>query len=210
VFRSPGAIAIWYAWLVFAALNLIDLAVRGHDHVSAVIAAVLALITGVVFAAALHPRVIADDRTLVLRNPLRDIRVPWGSVTRIDLDEMVRVHCVAGPADPAAGDQPRQRVLRVWALQSSRRSRMKAQVRARARVAEMTRAGPGFAQVPQEVRALTAQSTAARAVIELDALRSGAAERGEAAGAPHVTWSKAAMAAILLPAVLLAAVSLLP
>ena len=210
VFRSPGAIAIWYAWLVFAALNLIDLAVRGHNHVSAVIAAVLVLVTGIVFAAALRPRVIADGQTLVLRNPLRDIRVPWGSVTRIDLDEMVRVHCVAGPADPAAGDRQRQRVLRVWALQSSRRSRMKAQVRARARVAEVTRAGPGFAQVPQEVRAITAQSTAARAVIELDEMRSAAAERGDAAGTAHITWSLTSVAAILLPALLLAVVSLLP
>ena len=210
VFRSPGAIAIWYAWLVFATLNLIDLAIRGHNHLSAVIAAVLVLITGIVFAAALRPRIIADDQTLMLRSPLRDIRVPWGSVTRIDLDEMVRVHCVATPADPAAGAQPRQRVLRVWALQSSRRSRMKAQVRARARAAEVTRGSPGFAQVPQEVRAITAQSTAARAVLELAELRSGAAERGVAGGTPDVTWSVTSVAAILLPALLLTLVILLP
>jgi hypothetical protein len=210
VFRSPGAIAIWYAWLVFAALNLIDLAVRGHNHLSAVIAAVLVLITGIVFVAALRPRIIADDQTLTLRNPLRDIRVPWAAVTRIDMDEMVRVHCVVGPADPATGTAPRQRVLHVWALQSSRRSRMKAQVRARARAAEVTGGSPGFAKVPQEVRAITAQSTAARAVIELDELRSGAAERGAAAGPPDVTWSPIAAAAIVLPVLLVALVSLLP
>ncbi len=210
VFRSPGATAIWYAWLVFAVLNLIDLAVRGHDHLSAVIAAVLVLITGIVFVAFLRPRIIADGQTLMLRNPLRDIRVPWGAVTRIDLDEMVRVHCVAGVADPAAGAVPRQRVLRVWALQASRRSRMKAQVRARARTAEVSRGSPGFAQVPREVRAITAQSTAARAVIELDELRSGAAKRGVPGGPPDITWSTTSAVAILLPALLLALVSLLP
>jgi Bacterial PH domain len=211
VFRSPGAIAIWYVWLVFAALNLVDLAVRGHDHLSAVIAAVLALITGITFVVALRPRVIADEDAVTLRNPLRDVRVPWGAVTRIDLDEMVRVHCAAGPDGPAGGAAgARPQVLRSWALQSSRRSRMKAQVRGRARAAEVTRQAPGFAQVPNEVRAITAQSMAARAAAELDHMRSGAAERGAPGGPAAVTWSLTSAAAILLPALLLAIVSLLP
>jgi hypothetical protein len=210
VFRSPGAIAIWYAWLVFATLNLADLAVRGHDHLSAVIAAVLILITGIVFAAALRPRLIADGQALTLRNPLRDIRVPWGAVSYIDLDEMVRVHCLTAVAEPAPGVPPQHRVLHVWALQSSRRGRMRARVRARARAAEVTGDTPGFAQVPQEVRAITAQSTAARAVIELDELRAGAAARGVPGGPPVVTWSLIAAAAILLPALLLTVVTLLP
>jgi len=209
VLRSPGAVAIWYVWLVFAGLNMIDLAVRGHDHTSAVVAASLVLITGVVFVVALRPRIIADDDGVTVRNPMRDIRVPWGAVTSIDLHEMVRLHYLAMAAEPVAGREPRQRVLRSWALQSSRRSRMKARMRVSARTAEVIRGSPGFARAPADAQVLTAQPIAARAVAELDELRSGAAQRGAAGGRPEVSWAAASAAALLLPALLLAVVSLI-
>ncbi len=131
-FRSPGAVVTWYVWLLFAAANLVDLGVRGHDHTAAVYAAVLALITGVVYIAALRPRVIADDDAVTLRNPLRDTRIPWGAVTRIDLRELVCFHVQIQPTE-RAGAPPRHRVVRSWALQSSRRGRARARGQARRR-----------------------------------------------------------------------------
>jgi Bacterial PH domain len=209
VFRSPGAVAVWYVWLVFAGLNMIDLAVQGHDHTSAVVAATLVLITGAVFVAALRPRIFADEDGVTVRNPMRDIRVPWGAVTSIDLQEMVRVHCRANAGETVAGAEPRQRVLHSWALQSSRRSRMKAQLRARTRTAEIASGRPGFTHAPAEVHALMAQSTAAWAVTSLDELRASAAQRGALGGPPEVRWSAASAAALLLPALLLAVVSVI-
>ena len=210
VFRSAGAVAIWYAWLVFAALNLIDLGVQGHDHTSAVIAATLLLITGVAFVAALRPRIIADDDAVTLRNPMCDIMLPWGTVTSVDLREVVRVHCRAQAPDPAGGQAAAARIFRSWALQSSHRSRVKAQLRARARTSELTRSSPGFARTPERAQEIATQSAAARAAADLDQMRGNAALRGAPGGPPTVTWSLASVAALLLPALLLAVVSVIP
>ncbi len=203
VFRSPGAVVTWYVWLLFAAANLVDLGVRGHDHTAAVYAAVLALITGVVYIAALRPRVIADDDAVTLRDPLRDTRIPWGAVTRIDLRELVCFHVQIQPTE-RAGAPPRHRVVRSWALQSSRRGRARARGQARRRDAEFTRM---FARQPPQLEALTAQSTAAVAIVELDQRRSMAHERGAERGDPIVAWSRVSLAALAAPAVLVALVA---
>ncbi len=213
VFRSGGMLAIWYAWLAFAAANLIDLAVQGRDHTSAVAAAVLLLITGVAYVAALRPRIIADEDSLTLRNPLRDIRVPWGAVTSVGLRDVVRVTYRA----PAPGGGPeRQRVLNSWALQSSQRRRRKAQMRPKAGAAGRGRGTrfdrspePGFARLPEEAKALLAQPTAVRAAAQLDALGAAARQRGAPGGAPIIAWSWASAAALAGPALLVAAVILI-
>ena len=53
-FRSQIAVLIWWVWVLFAVANLIDLAVQGHDHVSAVAAAALILGTGIAYVTALR------------------------------------------------------------------------------------------------------------------------------------------------------------
>ncbi|MGE5285795.1 MAG: PH domain-containing protein [Micromonosporaceae bacterium] len=196
------AIVLWYVWLVFAAANLIDLAVRGRDHSSAVIAAVLVLITGVAYVAMRRPRIIADADSVLLRNPLRDIRVPWGVVTGVDVGDMICVRCEVEAT--AAGAPPRERVLRGWALQSSHRSRMRAEVRARKRASGWAGASPGFAKLPEEARILAAQPAAVRAAVELDRLGAEARERGARGGEPTITWSWASAAALAVPTLLLA------
>ncbi len=205
VFRSPGAVATWYVWLLFAVANLIDLGVRGHDHSAAVYAAVLVLITGVIYVAALRPRIIAGDDAVTLRNPLRDTRIPWGAVARIDLKELVCVVCQIQETDRPDGAPARQRVVRSWALQSSRRSRAKA--RARERNAELATERLVFARQPPPIPAMTAQSAAAVAIAELEERRSNAHYSGARRGDPVVTWSRASLAALVAPAVLVALVA---
>ena len=60
-FRSPFAVAIWWLWVLFAAGNLIDLAVQGRDHLSLVAALILLLVTGVVYTTAQRPRIVTDS-----------------------------------------------------------------------------------------------------------------------------------------------------
>ena len=76
-FRSPTAVIIWWVWLLFAAANLVDLAVQGRDHVSLVAAAILVLATGVAYVTAQRPRVIADSAGVTVVNPLRDHHIGW-------------------------------------------------------------------------------------------------------------------------------------
>jgi hypothetical protein len=210
VYRSSVAVAIWYVWLVFAAANLVDLAIRGHDHTSAVIAAVLVLVTGIAYVTVFRPRIVADAESVLLRNPLRDIRVPWGAVTGVELGDLIRVRCRPGTARQAGGEPPRERVLHGWALQSSRRSRLRAQMRAKRRASSWAARNPGFAQLPKEAQTLAAQPAAVRVAEELDKLAVEAHERGARdGGEPVITWSWGSAVALAGPALLLAAAILI-
>jgi hypothetical protein len=117
-FRSPTAVVIWVVWLLFAVGNWIDLAVQGRDHTAAVAAAIVLLATGAVYVAAQRPQIIADDAGVTVRNPLRDHRIGWAGVTKIDLADLLRVHCD-------------RKVVHAWAVPYSRRRRLAAEVRAR-------------------------------------------------------------------------------
>src|ERR1700733_4025573 len=84
VFRSPAAIVIWWLWVLFAVGNLVDLAVQGRDHLAVVAAFILLFVTGIVYATAQRPRVVADDDGLMIANPIRDHRVGWAAVAGAD------------------------------------------------------------------------------------------------------------------------------
>jgi hypothetical protein len=124
-FRSPTAVLIWWVWLLFAAANLIDLAVQGRDHLSLVAAAILVLATGVAYVTAQRPRVIADSTRLAVVNPLRDHHVGWAEVTKVDLADLLRVHCQAQPG------QDRDKIIYCWAVHYSRRRKLTAEAKAR-------------------------------------------------------------------------------
>ena len=128
-FRSPTAVVVWVVWLLFAVANWIDLAVQGRDKESAVAAAILLLVTGLAYAAAWRPRIIADEAGVTVRNPLLDHRVGWASVANIDLADLLRVHCEVGAA-PATGGK-KQKVISSWAVHYSRRRQLTADNRAR-------------------------------------------------------------------------------
>lgn len=128
-YRSALALLAWWVWLAFAVANLIDIAVQGRDRVSVAAAATLLLVTGVMYVAAFRPRVIATDGEIVVRNPLRDHRVPWPAVTNVDLRDLLRVHCAwQEPANKGRQTVPRPervqrtRVIHAWAVQPPRRA----------------------------------------------------------------------------------------
>jgi Bacterial PH domain len=132
VFRSPTALVIWAVWLLFAAANWVDLAVQGRDHSSVVAAALLLLATGIAYVAALRPRIIADESGITVKNPLRDHRISWASVTKVDLVDLLRVHCDWDPSGPGApGGKKHRKVINSWAVHYSRRRQVSAEVRSR-------------------------------------------------------------------------------
>ena len=123
VFRSAGSLILSWAWFVVAVIILVDLAVQGRDHVAVVTAATVLVITGIVYACAYRPKIVADSAGISLINPVRDHRVPWAAVVKVDVVNAVRVHCA--PAPGAA----RGKVLYSWAVQSSPRSARRATLR---------------------------------------------------------------------------------
>ena len=201
VFRLPGAIVAWWAWVIFAAANLIDLAIQGRSHTAAEIAVALAGITGVVYACALRPRVVADPGGITVVNPLRDHRVPWGSVTGVDLGESVQVHWAPDV------DAPQVKVIHSWALYARRRNRLRTELIQQGRGSRrLPRSAPDSYGQPPSVEAITRQSAAKLMATQLDQLARDARERGAAAGPRVVSWAWGAIAAIVVPAIALALV----
>ena len=136
VFRSPTAVIVWWVWVLFAAANLIDLAVQGRDRLSLVAAAILVLVTGIAYVTAQRPRVIADSAGITIVNPLRDHHIGWAGVTQVDLADLLRVHCRRGPDDT--------KVIYSWAVHYSRRRKAAAAVKARRTAARMSSGRSSF------------------------------------------------------------------
>ncbi len=116
---------IWWLWVLFAVGNLIDLAVQGRDHLSLVAAFTLLLVTGIVYMTAQRPRIVADADGLTITNPLRDHRVGWAAVAGADPTDLLRVRC-----EWPDGDGTARRAIYSWAVHSSRRRQVTAEMRA--------------------------------------------------------------------------------
>ncbi len=199
-FRSPTALVVWVVWLLFAVGNWIDLAVQGRDHASAVAAALLLLATGVAYVPAQRPRIIADDAGVTIRNPLREHRAVWAAVTKVDLADLLRVHCDGG------------KTIAAWAVHYSRRRQFAAEARAR-RAARSGRSSLGFpSRGPSYGAAPPAPADSAEAeaekVVRLLTERAAAA-RADPAGPLTSTWSGRAIAALVIPALIVLIVWLL-
>jgi hypothetical protein len=146
----------------------------------------LLLATGTAYVTAQRPRIIAGDAAVTIRNPLRDHRIGWAGVTKVDLADLLRVHC-------AQGGQHRK-VVNAWAVPYSRRRQFAAEAKARRPSAPV----PSTAEAEAEkiVRVLTDRATAAQAELTgSEPLRS--------------TWSGRAVAALVIPALILLTVSLI-
>jgi hypothetical protein len=179
VFRSGGIRFSGWAWMVFAVLNLIDLAWRGRDIASLIAVAVMLFGSGIAYVVALRPRILADDEAVSLHNLFRDVRVPWSAVERVEGGDAVYVH--------SAG-----RRFRAFVLQTSPRSRAKAEMRARRDEDPLPDA------VAEYVRGRTATDFA------VDQLRDQAkeAKKTDDEALASVTWAWPAIVALALPGVL--------
>ena len=211
VFRSPIATVIWWIWVLFAVGNLIDLAVQGRDHLSVIAACTLLVITGVVYATAQRPRIIADDDGLTIVNPVRDTRVGWPAVVGFDSTELLRVRCLWTAED---GTESNMKAFYAWAAHSSRRRKlaeeMRAQRRARGGSPRAVRFGsfgapPVNDAPPPAPLGLDVDVVVATLAERAEQVRSDAI--GVRAEPPVSTWSWTAIAAIAAPALLLAIVA---
>lgn len=218
VFRAAGPQVVWWLWAAFAVINLADLAVQGRDHFAAEVAAFILLVTGVAYACAWRPRVVADDSGITLENPVRDQYVPWSAVRQVRLGRSLEICCSPpGSAADDAGEPAGQgRVLYSWAIQSSRRGRSNADRRARRLDREMAASSAGYARLPREAREMKGKTAAelmtrqlaARADDSRARRASGAQPPGAAGAQPAGRWAWWSIAAMLVPAVLLVVVAL--
>ena len=140
VFRSPAAVVIWWLWVLFAVANLIDLAIQGRDHVSLVAAFVLLFVTGIVYVTAQRPRIVADADGLTISNPVREHRVGWAAVAGADPTDLLRVRC-----EWSEGDKTVRRAIYSWAVHSSLRRQVAAELRAHRPSRQRSRGGLGGA-----------------------------------------------------------------
>ncbi len=154
-----------------------------------------------VYGCAFRPRIVADAGGITVENPLRDHRVPWGAVEKVDAVHAVRVHCVAAPG------ASKGKIINSWAVQSSPRAARAAEYRSRrqrqrlghrSRLWPLPGRGPGGpAPQPAEV--------AARQLEERVGRERGA---GAAGGRPEGRWAWVAIAVMAVPLVALIVVVL--
>ena len=118
VFRSTPSFVFAWIWMAFAAANLVDIALRGRDVTSVIAAGSLLLGAGVAYVIGLRPRVVADQDGVRLHNPLRDVRLAWSAVDKVEKTNAIEIH---------SGDS----TFRAYALQTSPRARVRAEAKPR-------------------------------------------------------------------------------
>jgi Bacterial PH domain len=146
---------IWWTWIGIIVLSLLDLLIQGHgrNFLTLKIAFGALAVTGAVYALTLWPVVIADQKGIKIRNPIRTFYVPWGAVHGVYLADSVEVQC-ARPAPK------KDKTVYSWALSSPRRSRARAQLRAW-QWDQGKRAKPsGYTRMPEQAQSLVRMTTA--------------------------------------------------
>ena len=235
-FRLAPPVIFWWVWLAFVALNVIDYAVQGlpSAHFGTVLGAILLLVTGLAYTVALRPRVHAGGDGITVVNPYRTHFVPWRRVTAVDTGEWVDIHYepAAGPG-PAGSGTPSSAgsaTLHCWALYVSSRARRRIAAgpdRPRDQLPRGLRSrfrggaavpSPGSAtsrsRLPEEARYLASLPPAKAMAMRLDsqAARKRASTGNSISPSADVepstaSWSWLALAAVILPALLLIAVA---
>ncbi len=197
-FRLAPPLILWWVWVAFAAANVADFAAQGASaRFAGVVSAILATVTGLAYALALRPRVIAEPAGLTIVNPFRDHRVPWTAIQAVDAGEWVRVHSGS-------------KTISCWALYVSARAKRRDVRRAPARSGGFGRVSE-TARLPAEARYLASLPVAKAIATRLDAR--AARERGRVRqadsayagplGPVTVRWAWAPVAAVALPALAL-------
>ena len=122
VYRGPGAVVGGAIVLLFCVGGAVDLIVEaGASDLPG--AAALLLVAALGFAYGVYPAAFAGDESLVVRNPLRTITLPWGAVTRLSAQLSFIAHTA-------------HRRFTVWAVPVSLRDRRKAE---RTRLKDLSR-----------------------------------------------------------------------
>ena len=149
VFRLTSPVVIWWIWLVFAVANVVDLGVEAQPRFAAVASVVLLTITGVAYACAYRPRVVADEAGLLVVNPVRRWQVPWGAVRQIEVRDWVRIQCARAPGGDAT------KTIECWALFATARVKRNYSRRAQGHITQSA----DTARLPDEARRLMSLPT---------------------------------------------------
>jgi len=115
--------------LVLAAFLLFDTIRRGSGADAWALGAGLVLGSLIVYVATIRPAVVAEPRRLVIKNPLRDIAVPWASIRDLRLRYQLDVLTA-------------EDTYHAWAVQVTTRSRSASLLRQRERADVAARMGP--------------------------------------------------------------------
>jgi hypothetical protein len=202
VFRSTGSLILWWVWAVFAAVTLIDLIVQGIGRSAVIMAVLVVAITALVYGCALRPRIVADAGGITVENPLRDHRVPWGAVEKVDAVHAVRVHCVAAPG------ASKGKIINSWAVQSSPRATRAAEYRSRRQARRVGGRPAGYGRYPAEAQEALRRSVAEATARQLEERVSREHGAGAAGGQPEGRWAWVAIAVMAVPLVALIVVVL--
>jgi hypothetical protein len=192
VFRSTGSLILWWLWAVFAAVTLVDLIVQGSGHSAVIMGVLVVAITGLVYGCAFRPRIVADAGGITVDNPLRDHRVPWGTVEKVDAVHAVRVHCAPAPG------ASKGKIINSWAVQSSPRAARAADYRSRRQARRLGQA-PGYGRYPAEAQEALRRSPAETIARQLEERVSREHGAGAAGGPPEARWAWVAIAVMAVP-----------
>ena len=183
VFRLVPPLILWWVWLVFAAANIADFAIQGASaRFVIVVSAILLTVTGLIYALALRPRVIAGPGGLTIVNPFRDHHVPWTAIQAVDTGDWVRVHYAPGGTAAGPGTPPSSaasKAISCWALYVSARAKRRSYLPARqprsgllrplpASVFATPPPTPGHSQLPEEAKYLASLPTVKAIAVRLD------------------------------------------
>lgn len=216
VYRLAPPLILWWVWLAFVVANLADFAIQGTAGASVrfvmVVAGILATITGLAYALAFRPRVIAEQAGLAIMNPFRDHRVPWAAIQTVDTGDWVRVHYAPGGDARGAQTSAVSRSISCWALYVSARTKRKAARPPRPRRSWFPALPGGLGQetgdqgssrLPEEAKYLASLPPAKAIASRLDTRAEKERVRGDHTGPATAQWAWLPLAAVTVPALAL-------
>jgi hypothetical protein len=206
IFRMVTPLVIWWTWVAVIAASLLDLIIQGHDFLSLQFALGTLTVTGLVYACTLWSKVIASDDGITVLNPFRRFDVPWGAVRGIFLADSVEVRC-------ARGGGKKDKTIYTWALSAPRRARAKAQLRGRQWETGRRAQPGGYDKMPGQAKELVKMTPAEVIARELAALseqvNSGLDGGEQPSAVMTARWAWQPAAAVLVPGIAFALVSLI-
>ncbi|MEU8223220.1 PH domain-containing protein [Kribbella sp. NPDC048915] len=78
--------------LVIGALGLLDILLEWRTASGLLVASVIGMFMVLAYVGLIRPSVTLSPEDLLLRNHLRDHRIPWSKVTGVDVTDILRIH----------------------------------------------------------------------------------------------------------------------
>lgn len=201
--KSRVGWVLGWLWMVFAAYNVFDILRHPWDRASAYAGSILLLVCGFVYIIGLRPRLHADTERVLIRNPLRDIEIPWGAVTEVSTRDSIRIETEDKRYHSWVGHVPNRR----------RAQFSRSKLRARSAELSADTRGRGFSQSGASARSEVEKSSQAEFMVQrMQNLseRFGPASKDAGHTTASVRWYWPAVAALVVPALLIVASAVIP